>query len=1288
MPPAVASFEENCRHRHWVRRAARITALISAAILALLSLGTIAGWVLHIKWMASLTVGIPVMKFNSAVGYLLASIALACGTLERFHKKQTRWLRIAGLVATWGCILIGCLTLSSCVVDPDSKWDQIAMIDPFTPHELHPGRTSGIVACSLVLAGLALLIFRRARLFALFQICTGGIAALGWFGVATFLFGVRQEDVSWHFTATSVPATLCMLSLAIGLAALRPFEGLTFLLASGQRTGLIFQRLLVAATLVPFVIGMLWLVDARRHEHSLETLAALFSTAIAVTLVAVIMRTGRMMEQLDQKRRQGARRVSESLAETKAALTRATAYLEAAPGGMLVMDLDGKILRVNAEAERLFGYSGDQLRGCSLELLIPEILKDRSVADLVKISHFGTDSGLNGQRRDGQQFPLALSLRDLETAEGAFVIGSIRDVSAERQAARMIEERERRLREAYRIARLGIWEWDAATGQLQWSEELFRIFDIDPASVTPSRELSLAMIHPADRAEVFRRILKATRDHREHEHEFRIVTGANQVRYVSGKTTARWDAQGKLRGLHGTALDITREKSAEQALTEAEERWNFALEGSENGVWDWNIVEGTNFYSDRWKRMLGYEPHEIGQDTREWNERIHEEDRRAALGALDRHLAGQSPIYVSEHRLRCKDGSHKWVLDRGKVTHWSADRKPLRMVGTQTDITVLKQTQTELQEASERLHVATGAAGIGIWDWDLATGALVADDQNQRLYGVQPGEFKSHVSDWIWRVHPDDAPRVQQELELALKGERDYESVYRIIWPDGSSHHIRAYGAVKRDASGRPVRVIGTNWDVTKQRGAEEELWKSRQMLQTIVDHLPQRVFWKSPSLVYLGCNLPAAHDAGLKRTDDIVGKTDFDLDWKASAHLYREDDSNVVKTGVARTLYAEPQLRKDGSMMWLRTSKIPLRDSEGKIFGVLGTYEDITEIKRAEAALQASEERFRHALEYSAIGIALLRINGTWMVVNRALCDIVGYSEAELLQMSFRDITHPDDLEADGHFIRELLSGKITNYHFEKRYIHKTGRIVWIHLSVSLVHYGDGSPANMVAQIQDITLRREAEEKLKESLGEKVILLKEIHHRVKNNMQVISSILQLQAGYMHDPADVEIFKECQLRIQTMAMVHERLYQSGDFGRVDFGPHLRELVQLHVRGQTKPGRVIELDLHTGSVLVPLDTAIPLGLIASELITNCYKHAFADRTKGTLHVSLRQTSSDLLEMIVADDGVGLPANFDLATGRSLGLRLIRSLARQLRAEVSISSQNGTRVCCVVPFHLVS
>jgi two-component sensor histidine kinase len=205
----------------------------------------------------------------------------------------------------------------------------------------------------------------------------------------------------------------------------------------------------------------------------------------------------------------------------------------------------------------------------------------------------------------------------------------------------------------------------------------------------------------------------------------------------------------------------------------------------------------------------------------------------------------------------------------------------------------------------------------------------------------------------------------------------------------------------------------------------------------------------------------------------------------------------------------------------------------------------------------------------------------------------------------------------------------------------------------------------------------RRSEQTVRASLREKEVLLKEIHHRVKNNLQVISSLLNLQARYLPDPAARAIFSQSQNRVQSIALVHERLYESADLSHVDFGKYVAVLLDNIFDTHDALGRGIAKVIDVGEVHLTVDVAIPCGLIVNELVTNALKHAFPDGRAGEVRVSLSENPEGTLNLMVADDGVGMPAGLDPRNTVSLGLDLVVTFAEQLNAEVTINRENGTQ-----------
>ena len=303
---------------------------------------------------------------------------------------------------------------------------------------------------------------------------------------------------------------------------------------------------------------------------------------------------------------------------------------------------------------------------------------------------------------------------------------------------------------------------------------------------------------------------------------------------------------------------------------------------------------------------------------------------------------------------------------------------------------------------------------------------------------------------------------------------------------------------------------------------------------------------------------------------------------------------------------------------------------------------------------------------------------------VNQRICEITGYSAEEIKGLSFQEITYPEDLDTDREYARQLLVGEIDRYSMEKRYIRKDASVIWVNLTGSLVRDGDGNPQHFIAVVEDITARRDAETALKRSLDEKEVLLREIHHRVKNNMQVISSLLSLQAANIEDASLRKLFMESQGRVRAMALIHEILYDSGDLSSIDVKKYVSRLVaSLKRMFGTDAGRT-RLTVESQDVTLGIDAMVACGLALSELITNSLKYAFPDGRDGEISIQMFSVPEGGIKLVVRDNGIGLPADLDIRATNTMGMGLVVSLIeKQLRGQLEIESCQGTCFTIVIP-----
>jgi len=326
----------------------------------------------------------------------------------------------------------------------------------------------------------------------------------------------------------------------------------------------------------------------------------------------------------------------------------------------------------------------------------------------------------------------------------------------------------------------------------------------------------------------------------------------------------------------------------------------------------------------------------------------------------------------------------------------------------------------------------------------------------------------------------------------------------------------------------------------------------------------------------------------------------------------------------------------------------------------------------KAEDDLRKSEERYRRFFDNDLSAVYLSTPAGDLLACNPAMVRIMGYGSAEELLQTRSDRLYRSIGERDV-FLAELRTKRILQNR-ETELVRKDGSVISVIENVVGI-FEDGRLVEFMGYMFDITERKAAEEKLRTSLREKEALLREVHHRVKNNLQVISSLLHMQSTYAADDATRSALKESEDRVRAMGLVHGILYQTNNFGAIDFGAYVRSM--LTVLLQSFGRQEISTSVDSGSIELPMDMAVPCGLILNELVTNSLKHAFPDDRKGTLEIVLRRCDDKMIELSVRDDGVGFPAEKDFQTAQSMGLLIVQSLAQQLGGTLSMESGTGTK-----------
>ncbi|KAB8335778.1 PAS domain S-box protein [Scytonema tolypothrichoides VB-61278] len=283
------------------------------------------------------------------------------------------------------------------------------------------------------------------------------------------------------------------------------------------------------------------------------------------------------------------------------------------------------------------------------------------------------------------------------------------------------------------------------------------------------------------------------------------------------------------------ATAIERQK-VEDALRESEQRWQLALRGNNDGIWDWNVKTNQVFFSTRWKEMLGYSEYEIPNHFDEWMKRVHPDDMTSVTRVIQNHFARITPFYISEYRIRCKDGSYKWILDRGQAL-WDDEGTVVRMAGSHTDITKRKLADEKLQESEKRFQILARATNDAVWDWDLLTNKVWWNNNVQTLFGYSTEEVKNEVSWWHEHIHPDDRERIVCDIHAVINSnEQFWSNEYRFRRVDGSYAYIFERGYVVHDNTGKSVRMIGAMMDISERKRVQEELQRQNLRSQLFAD--------------------------------------------------------------------------------------------------------------------------------------------------------------------------------------------------------------------------------------------------------------------------------------------------------------------------------------------------------------------------------------------------------------------------------------------------------------------
>jgi PAS domain S-box-containing protein len=701
------------------------------------------------------------------------------------------------------------------------------------------------------------------------------------------------------------------------------------------------------------------------------------------------------------------------------------------------------------------------------------------------------------------------------------------------------------------------------------------------------------------------------------------------------------DEAGNLVGVVGVSVDLTGQKQTETALRESEERYRRLVEISPDSIILTDLAGRILVCNAQTAESYGCQAPEmlLGRNAFEF---IVPEDRARARENLEKALAGE-PVKKVAYRMVRQDGSQFIGELNTQLVRDAADR-PQAFIGIIRDITERKQAEAQLVASEARYRLL----------FEQAHDAIHLADENDQIVDVnrRACELFGYSREELLKMTVADlqAPEVQGSLgsivnrEVARHGNQTFETVD--VHREGRRIPVEISVARLPGTDGPLYMSIVR--DITWRKKADEELRQSYEERRVLLDLVPVAITITDETGQIIDANRMSEELLGITVVEQTRRRYDGPQ-WQ----IIRPDGSPMPAEEYASVRAMQEQriirnvemgvVRPDGQVTWISVSAAPI-PLEG--YGVAIAYADITGRKRAEETLQESERILNVTGKMGRIGGWEHDLTTGKAVWTQALYDIIdlpyhqeppGVKEhlayypshsRKILEQAYNQTVKtgiPFDLELPVYTAKR--------------------RLIWCRARGEPV-FEKGQCVAMRGTFQDITERKQAEEQLKQALAEKTTLLQELYHRTKNNMMVIHSMLALRASYVQDEHLLTVLEEVQDRIQAMALVHQKLYESSSLSSIDLKEYIDELAEYLLMSYRMHPNKISLELETEPVSVLIDTAIPCGLILSELISNTLKHAFPGDRAGRLSIQLHQAEDEAITLRVADNGVGVTEDFDM------------------------------------------
>ncbi|HEY9608012.1 PAS domain S-box protein [Allocoleopsis sp.] len=727
----------------------------------------------------------------------------------------------------------------------------------------------------------------------------------------------------------------------------------------------------------------------------------------------------------------------------------------------------------------------------------------------------------------------------------------------------------------------------------------------------------------------------------------------------------------------GVCTDITERKLVAEALNTQKEFLQTVLDSTPNLIWvkdrEDKIVLANcalaDFFETTVEDLLGKTNSELYANPADVEHCMAQD--REVLSTLREKI-------IPEEALPTPSGKVRWFQTIKKPI-CSSEGQVNQVLGVSTDITEHKRSQEELKAQKEFLQTVLDTNPNLIYVKDREGKYLLANLALADFYGIPLEEVLGHTNAEL-TPYPAEAQQLcAQEEEVLTTLQQKFILEQASHTPSGE---LRWYQILKKplfSKEGQVPQLFAVCNDITARKQAEEQLRHSEERLRLALDAARMANWHRN---LETGVMI-----TGSPNFERLYGWAIGSYDGSYDTYLQRihPEDRDVVHAYMHHSLEIEADrdiefriVLPDGTIRWIETKGRVIYGEMGKPVTLSGISLDITQRKQAEEQLRHHENQLSLALDAARMGFWDWNIQTetvTWSDNFKRLFGLDPNNDNHSYE-TFVAMLHPDDREHVHQASERSFQGEGEG-DIEFRIVLPDGSIRWIQSKYQVYYDETGKPIRRTGIDLDITERKQAETQIKESLREKEVLLQEIHHRVKNNLQVISSLLDLQSQYIDDSAMLEAFRESHNRIRSMALIHEQLYQSKDCAKINFSEYITSLTNDLFRAYgVHPGQ-ITLELEIEEVTLNINTAIPCGLIISELVSNALKHAFPQGRAGIIKVALYSDADNQLTLQVTDNGIGFPEDSEFRTVKSLGLQLVSVLANQLEGTLELDRRLGTQ-----------